>query len=339
MCNSSPISESKIGSILSNFAEDIDEYEIINLEKLQGWSSKHLYLIVSADENYILKAKSSDQITGYDNEVMVCEAFLRHNIPTRQPILTNSNQIFYLDGDYHWCLMTYIPGTSSHVEEYTETTVKTLAEHLEQYFVASINNSDFTNISLNIPTKPNPRAVLEKFLCEIPMLQALEIFKGHDIEDLYASIMSCYSKHLEQSKLNALIHNDINPRNILIDHNDRDVISLIDWDHVCYGDPLKDMSDAVAIFYDFMSFEKAQEYATLFYKSFSPEWLSKLERNVTDYAFFYYYTVSKWQAILFYLDLLNKYGDTYGERERFVNEMREIYQKWSDTITRCAQNI
>ena len=291
------------------------------------------------DENYILKAKTKDQLVGYDNEVNVCNALLKHNIPTRRPILTKSKEIFYSGNEFYWCLMSYIAGTSSHVDEYNETTVTTLAEHLEQYFVASISASDLTNIELNIPTKPNPTAVLERFIGEIPKLQTLGVFKGHDIEDLYSSIMAGYVKYLEQSKLKSLIHNDINPRNILIDHNDRDVISLIDWDHVCYGDPLKDLSDAVAIFYDFMPFEKAREYSTLFYKSFSPDWASKLEKNVTEYAFFYYYTVSKWQSILFYLDLLNKYDNEYGERDRFINEMKEIYQKWSNIIVSLASKI
>ncbi len=134
----------------------------------------------------MIVSASPDQVTGYDNEVTVCAALLKHNIPT----------------------------------------------------------------------KPNPTGVLERFLGEIPKLQTLEIFNGHDIEDLYASIMAGYSKYLEQSTLKSLIHNNINPRNILIDHKDRDVISLIDWDHICFGEKCHQLR----IFLLLHSFEMAGDF-------------------------------------------------------------------------------
>ena len=57
------ITEAEIESIIKNFDVEISEYEIIDINKYQGWSSKHLYLLVSSQGDFVLKAKSSDQIS------------------------------------------------------------------------------------------------------------------------------------------------------------------------------------------------------------------------------------------------------------------------------------
>ena len=44
------IPESDIQEIISNFNDDINEYEIVNIDNHQGWGSTHLYLIVALNE-------------------------------------------------------------------------------------------------------------------------------------------------------------------------------------------------------------------------------------------------------------------------------------------------
>lgn len=327
------ISESQIQQIISDFTENIQEYEIIDMERYKGWSSQYLYLLVSADNNYILKGKTAEQIDGYDNEVKVSEALIKNNIESRKPIMTTEGNIFLQKFGYYWCLMTYIPGAPSHVNEYDENTVKSLAEHINQYVVASMVDANLNNLNLKPPAKQNSTRVLEQFYGAKESLEKLGILKGGDIQELFNSIKNGRDKYLTESNLVSIIHNDINPRNILIDHTTRNVIALIDWDHVRYANPLKDISDAISIFYDFLPLEMAQEYRKLFYKSFTTEWFTNIDARTVDFAFLFYYSVAKWRAILFYLDLLNKYDNQYGEKDRFINEMQQNYTRWTDTVS------
>ncbi len=326
------ISDSEILSIISNFDASIAEYEIIDMEKYQGWSSKYLYLLVSADDNFILKAKTADQIEGYDNEVKVCNALLEIGIPGRRPILTKSGGIFYEQAGLHWCLMTYIPGAPSHVNEYTENTVSSLATHIDQYVVASTSQKKLKNLGIRQTSKQDGLKILGQFVSEKSFLESVGVLKGSDLDTLYPLINEGYEKFLKNLRIESILHNDMNPRNILIDHKSKNVISLIDWDHVGYGNPLKDVSDAVAIFYDFLSLQDALKYKKLFYKSFTSPWFTEINPMAIEYAFLFYFTVAKWQAVLFYLNLLREYDNKYGERARFISEMKQIYAKWKSVI-------
>ncbi len=327
-----PISESDLESVISNFNSNIVEYEIIDMDKYQGWSSAYLYLLVCADDNYILKAKTPEQISGYDNEVKVCNALIANGIEARRPILTKSGEIFHQQCGYYWNLMTYISGAQSHVNEYEKSTVSTLAEHINEYVSASLSNESLKNLDLCQTTQKNGVDTLDQLITEKELLEKNSILEISDILDLYKSLKTGYESTLNKLDIRSIIHNDINPRNILIDHKSRNVISLIDWDHVKYGNPLKDVSDAVSIFYDFLPFEKAGEYRKLFNESIKAEWFKNINPKTVDFALLFYYTIAKWKSILFYLDLLKRFDNKYGEEERFINEMKNSYEKWQNMI-------
>lgn len=332
------ISETTLQTIISNFAVEITEYEIIDLEKYQGWSSTHLYLLVSSEGEFILKAKTSEQVAGYDNEVKVCNALLLNGIQTRQPILTKVGDIFYKDYGYFWCLMTYIHGASSHIDEYNEITAKSLAEHIDQYVTASITESDLKALELSTITPPNDNEkTLARILVEKDFLVSIGIMKENSIEEISTCLKEGFEKYLQELKPQAIIHNDINPRNILIDHTSKKVVAFIDWDHVKFDSPLKDVSDVVAIFYDFLSFEKATRYKKLFLDSFTTPWFTQIDKKALEFAFFYYYSVAKWRAIFFYLDLLRTYDNRYGERDRFIFEIKQSYDKWLNITTSVSK--
>ncbi len=326
------VSQEQLQTVISKFNADITEYEIIEMDKYQGWSSTHLYLVVSADNNYILKAKTENQIAGYDNEVKICNALRQIHIQTRCPILTTDGKIFYKDKDFYWCLMTYIAGGTSHVNEYTETTVSSLAKCIEEYIRISNTESKLAMLDLKTRAAQKDIQALDQFIKEQQTLEKLKIVKGDTIKEIYTVLKGGFKQELEQIKQTSLIHNDINPRNILIDHASKEVISLIDWDHGCYGRTLKDISDAVAIFYDYLPITKANTYKKQFYANLTAPWFTTMDPETVELAFLFYYTVSKWRTILFYLDLLKKYDNKYGEEKRFINEMKQTYTKWADII-------
>ena len=160
--------------------------------------------------------------------------------------------------------MTYITGTAAYANEYTPNTIRSLAKYIDSY-VISPNTHKNTN-QLNI--KP---CVCEKNLESISHIMSdknlpklLENINLSNIKKIYDSLKGGHLESLNDLKVKSLIHNDIYPRNILIDPHSKRVISLIDWDHGCYGSPLKDVSDAVAIFYDYLSPDKTAEYKALF---------------------------------------------------------------------------
>jgi thiamine kinase-like enzyme len=327
------ISETEIESIITNFDAKITEYEIIDIEKYQGWSSKHLYLLVTPEEDFVLKAKSTEQILGYDNEVTVSNALLDVGILTRRPILTKDGKLFSEQYGYFWCLMTYIPGASSHVNEYSEGTVKSLAEHINQYVLASNSNDRLKNLNLKQTIKKSELEILDEFFKQGNYLESIGILKITEIKDIHLCLKEGNKRFENSLKTKSIIHNDVNSRNILMDHKSKDVIALIDWDHVRYGNPLKDLSDAISIFYDTLPLDKASKYKKFFYSSFTSPWFKEIDKEAVEYHLVLYYTIAKWQAILFYLGLLRKYDNKYGERDRFIYEMKQIYTKWFNAIT------
>ncbi len=326
------VTDADIISVIEKFNAKITEFEIIDLEELKGWSSEHLFLIVAQDENYILKAKTQEQITGYDNEISVTNKLLEKGVVTRRSVLTLENNAFFEGFGYFWCLMTYIPGAPAHIEEYDKTTVKSLAEHIDQYVKASLLDQNLQHIDIHEIPHQNHTETLENFMSEITYMTDRNIINTDNLDAVYQSLINGSRAMLENQNLKSIIHNDINPRNILIDHKTKNVISLIDWDHVKYGNPLKDVSDAVAIFYDFLDVDKANDYKNIFYKSILSEWFTNLKVETIEFAFFYYYTVSKWRAVLFYMELLKKYGNQYGEEKRFINEIKHNFDKWTNII-------
>jgi len=326
------ISNSEIKSIISNFDVSISEYEIVDMEVFQGWGTKHLYLLTSPNESFILKAKTIDQIAGYDDEVKICNALLKCGIQSRRPVLTKDGEIFYQKDEFNWSLMTYITGTPSYCGEYNENTIRSLAEHINQYVLGSLTNKNLQNLDIKEDLAEEDMKIMERLVKEEKTLKSNDVLNGTSITNLFTFIKTGYQKHLQGSQLRSVIHNDVNARNILIDHNTKNVVSLIDWDHVRYGNPLKDLSYAIAIFYDNLPFDTANKYKEIFYKSFTSEWFTSLNKNTVDFAFVFYYTFAKCQSILFYLNLLKKYDNKYGEEKRFVNEMKNTYSKWISVV-------
>ncbi len=329
-----PISEKDIQEIISNFKTEISEYEVIDMEKYQGWSSKYLYLLVSSEGNFVLKAKTQDQIAGYDNEVKVCQALLLNGIKTRSPVLTKDGSIFYEKDGYYWCLMKYVPGTPSIAGEYNAQTIESLADHINQYVEASITNTELKDLDIVRPWEKDDLYVLDKFIEEYNFLESEKILKTKDISGIYSCIKEGYRANIQKVKTRSIIHNDLNPKNILMDPETKKVIAFIDWDHVRHGNPLKDVSDTVAIFYDFLNINEAVKFKKLLYSKLTANWFTQIDTKTVDLAFLFYYTTAKWQAILFYLDLLKKYDNKYGERSKFVNEMKQTYDKWLSVATR-----
>ncbi len=328
-----PIAENLIEEILEKFDYSISEYEIIDMEEYKGWSSEYLYLIVSASDNFVLKAKTLEQTAGYDNEVKVSFELINNKVPSRLPIITKKGTLFHEQYGYHWCLMTYIPGAASHITEYNEKTVKSLAKHIDQYIVSAVSGSSLANLKLNESKKKSELSIITRLYSEKAYLEEKGFLNIAHIDTLYSTLIDGHNKFLKDLKVESIIHNDINPRNILIDHKSKEVVSLIDWDHVKYGNPLKDLSDAVTMFYDYFPIEVATSFRDTFYNSFNSKWYTGIKTEAVEYAFLFYYTVSKWRAILFYLDLLREYDNKYGEKEKFINEIKQNYSKWVNTIT------
>ena len=79
-------------------------------------------------------------------------------------------------------------------------------------------------------------------------------------------------------------------------------------------------------------YEFGRQNRQLFYKSFTSPWFTEINPMAIEYAFLFYFTVAKWQAVLFYLNLLREYDNKYGERDRFISEMKQIYAKWKSVI-------
>ncbi|MFC1722171.1 phosphotransferase [Patescibacteria group bacterium] len=323
------ITEAQLEKVITQFDVKISDYEIINLEKFQGWSSRYLFLIVSS-ENYLLKAKSADQLKGYSNAVEISNALNEKGIKTRLPILTKNKEIFHKDGKYYWSLMTYLPGSAAHTEEYNEDTVISLAKQLIKHFNAFpyVENS---KSNLKVPTEVSNMEILNDFYKEKELLAKIGVTEN-GFETHYKKLAENHGKFLQNINVSTLIHNDINPRNILIDHNTKKVVALIDWDHGVYGNPLKDISDTISIFYDYLSNAKANEYKKLFLDNFTSKWFDSIEKELINHAITFYYTKAKWQSILFYLGLLKKYGNSKGEEARFISEMKHSYDEWSATV-------
>lgn len=327
------IPEEDIQEIISNFSDDITEYEIVNIDNYQGWSSTHLYLIVALNSNFILKAKTRDQISGYDVDVTISKYLIEKDIPARRPLLTKSGEIFYKQGDFFWCLMTYITGATSHVNEYTPNTIKSLAKFIDTYVTVSGSSANINQLNLKPCDYKKNIESMGHLMSDKDLPKIIEKINLKNTSEIYNSLMGSYEDVINGFKVKSLIHNDISPNNILIDHRTKKVISLIDWDHGCYGNPIKDVCDAVSIFYDHLSLNKATENKNLFYNALTSPWFTQISSKKVELAFMFYYTVSKWQTISFYLNLLKKYDNKYGEKDRFMNEIKQAYNKWLNVVT------
>lgn len=326
------LSTATIENILSKFNKDITNYEIINLEELQGWSSKYLYLIVSEDDDYILKGKTDEQMAGFEQENNISDLLKRNNFLTRDAINTIDNKSFYRAQNVNWTLKTYIPGSAGNTEEYTSNTISTMAALMGNYLTLTLNQQHLKqDLLLNT-------LCIDKNLYTnniLPNVQALQNYIPDEINVIHAwhnEFYSLINNLFEKNTDFAVIHNDINTKNILIDHKTKNTITYIDWDHVIYGSPLKDICDTLNMFYDYLSIEKYTEFREIFITELNKKYKIKLTSLEIELLQKFFYTQAKWSAILFYFRLLQQLGNTTNEQTRFENEIKINARVWLDNI-------
>lgn len=318
-----------IENILNEFAIDIKNYEIINLKEMQGWSTSYLYLITSSLGDYIFKVKTEEQFKGYSEEVIISDFLHSQGKVVRKSILTKTGETYVKKDDCYWCLLSFVPGAAAHVDEYTEKTVADLAQELSGYIMLSMNRAEvLEKLKLPFSEPKNPQLVFERVLAEKRFLSEVITSDISRFEEWYkVGCLGCH-KIIDDYKNVSIIHNDINPKNILFDHTSKDIICFIDWDHGCFGSPLKDVFDTISMFYDYLDNTKARRFSKLFLENINSEILNGITDTDFGRLFQYFYTYAKWKSVLFYADLLKKYNNQYGERDRYIFEINSLVDKW-----------
>jgi hypothetical protein len=319
----------QIEEILSHFDLNLENYEIVNLEEKKGWSAKFLYLIVEQKEQFILKGKSADQLSGFMADIEISNFLLNQGFKVRQPVKTKSGNYHYVHSDIHWDLKNYIPGSVEEFAKYTKDSIISLADINIKYIKASLNNSEINTLDLAAKNILDNEDIVNKIKAHKQILHPVIGDEPNLFIDWLHFARDELIKTLAKNTDFSIIHNDLNNKNIVLDLHTMHVTSFIDWDHGCISTPLKDITEPLNMFYDFIP-EKYDDFRIIYIEKVKDEYDLKIADSELDLLQVYFYALNKWKYITFFTKLMEELGDSTGEYSEFEEIVRIQHRKLKD---------
>ena len=324
----------QVEHILSQFAVDLSNYEVINIEEKKGWSSKFLFLIVEKNAQFVLKGKSKDQLGGYLSDIAISSYLRQRGFEVRTSFKTHDDKYHYIEDDIYWDLKTYVAGSVEEFVNYTDESVKALAHLNISYIKSSLNSKDIHDLQLEN----------KDFLANEDMIQTILNYKTclksviGNAPELYADWLHFAREEIGQILRKntdvSIIHNDLNNKNILLDLTTMHVTSFIDWDHGCISTPLKDILEPVNMFYDFV-LPKYEKHRSIYLTEIKKDYALSISEAEVDLLQVYFYALNKWKYITFFAKLITDLGNTTNELHIFEEQVRSQLSKLQDLGKRC----
>ena len=324
----------QIENILSCFDIELSNFEIINIEEKKGWSSRYLYLIVEKNNQFVLKGKDKDQLGGYLSDIAISNFLKANGFDARISIKTKDDKYHFLSENLYWELKTYVAGSVEEFANYTDKSVKSLAEVNISYIKSSLNNKsintlglekkDFLDIKELKATIINYKDILKSVIGSSPDLFEDWFHFAHD------EIKLILNKNTDIS----IIHNDLNNKNILLDLSSMKVTSFIDWDHGCISTTLKDITEPINMFYDFV-IDRYDELKLIYLNEIKKHYSLKVSETELDFLQVYFYALNKWKYINFFAKLIRDLGNSTNELTVFEEQIHTQFNKLNDLGSRC----
>ncbi|MFZ5425061.1 MAG: phosphotransferase [Patescibacteria group bacterium] len=321
-----------IDHIVKKFKLPEEKYTVLDLEEQQGWGTKVLLRLDFGDKGkYVLKGKDDNQIGGLLESSKLTEYFVLNKYLVRQPILTKENKFLYTENYITWNVTKYIEGIDSNFSNYQKSTIESLIEHINGYMELTYGNENLAaKYNIEIVNKNNvfdsfKRVADEKVSSVLLTLINSETVQLKDwLTNTRQNILNIYQKNDNK----AIIHGDLHNKNILTSTDSTSVAAIIDWDHCKFDLALLDIATFTNQFYEHVVKVEKQHLLQYFMKNLENiEFFSKI---LNDYELIrqFQLTKTKWNSILFYADLLIKYGDTTHEEDRFIATIKSEAHAW-----------
>jgi thiamine kinase-like enzyme len=324
----------QVENILSKFDVSLSNYEIVNIEEKKGWSSKFLFLIVEKRAQFVLKGKSKDQLGGYLSDIAISTYLKDKGFEVRTSVQTHDGSYHYVEDEIYWELKTYVAGSVEEFVNYTEESVKSLADLNISYIKSSLNSKDIYNIGLENKDFLANEDMIETILKYKDTLKSVIGNESEVFADWLHFARDEISQILTKNSDMSIIHNDLNNKNILLDLTTMHVTSFIDWDHGCVSTPLKDILEPVNMFYDFV----LPSYDTLrstYLNEIKHNYDLRISESELNLLQVYFYALNKWKYITFFAKLITDLGNTTNELSIFEEQVSLQLAKLKDLGKRC----
>jgi len=320
------LTTAQIEEILSQFQIDLSNFDIVNIEEKKGWSSRYLFLIVEHNDQFLLKGKSEEQLSGYIADTEISDFLKSKGFNTRDSIKTKSGEHHFIQDDIYWDLKTYIPGSVVHFAEYNDISIISLAQVNTSYLNSSLNNHQIKSLRLEERDVLDIKPVIEDLTKHKNTLAGVIGNEPKKFNEWFNFAQNELTKILMQNTDFSIIHNDLNNKNILLDLNSDKVTSFIDWDHGCISTPLKDVVEPINTFYDYAP-EAYEHMREIYFKEINNSYQINLSEAELNLLQTYLYALNKWKYISFFAQLIKNDENTAKEVAEFEDVVRTQLSK------------
>ncbi|HOM77974.1 MAG TPA: phosphotransferase [bacterium] len=332
--------------------------EIKDISFKQGWSTKYLFEIYTEEKTlkpsteitnktnvkgYILKGKTKEQRKGFMESMRLMEFLLKKGFLVRTPIKTikgknYSHKIKIIEEsaqteEIYWSMTSFIGGIDSDVTKFSPNTASQLGEKVAEYISFTKNKKIFSKIMGISSPKQEERLTFirrvhrHKDFLKKMLPKEFEAFMFWEQEN--EPKLEWFFKSREPK---AILHGDLNQKNILTSQDGKEIIAIIDWDHCKYDYILTDITTPINLFFEYTSCEHAEKLKKAYLEKILAKFPTKAEtiRLVGEYQA----SKNKWESILFYTGLIEELGDSTGELKQFTDNVKGEGEKWSK-IMQC----
>ncbi len=356
-----PVPEKQsVEEIAKIFLGEVKITEVKDVSYKQGWSTKYLFEIyaegtqekgakIPSDKGrkgYILKGKTKEQRKGFIESMRIMEFLLKKGFLVRRPIKTvrgksYSHKIAVTESTGHteeiyWSMTSFIEGVDSRVSKFSEETAEQLGKKVTTYIGFTKNKKFFSKI-MGIRT-PEAEERLSFFRKVARHKTALKKVIPKELE-LFERWADENEQNLEKffvgKSAKAILHGDLNQKNILVTGDGKEIVAIIGWDHCKYDYILTDVTTIINLFFEYAEFEVAGKLKEAYLRKI----LSKFpeEKAVIKMIGEYQTSKNKWESILFYAGLIEELGDSTGELKQFTENVKGEAKKWVG-IMGCWEN-